>query len=126
MAGEPEGQGLPRRADEEALDPIRAYDHMADARLISEAQVCQRGRRGSPGHCMERGSSGVGEPMDGSLRRDQCRIDIGTETVTLAVDAQDLAFWDAAAASFEVEMTDTPSRSARASNSSILTFAQYL
>jgi len=39
MAGEPEGQGLPRRADEEALDPIRADDHMADARLISEAQV---------------------------------------------------------------------------------------
>src|SRR5262245_19015687 len=75
MAGEPEGQGLPRRAHEEALDPIRTDDHLTDARVISETQVCQRGRRGSLGYRMERWRPGPGEPMDGSLRRGQRRID---------------------------------------------------
>jgi len=75
MTGEPEGQGAPRRSDEEARGPIGVDDDLPDARMISEAQVCQRRRRGSLRHRMERGGSRIGEPLDGSLRRDQGRID---------------------------------------------------
>lgn len=41
MAGEPEGQGAPRRADEETLDAIRAEDDLPDARLINEVHICR-------------------------------------------------------------------------------------
>ena len=54
---------------------IGADDDLPDAGVISQPQVCQRRRRGPLRQRIEHGGARIGEPLDGSLRRDQGRID---------------------------------------------------
>jgi hypothetical protein len=54
---------------------IWPYDDLPDARLLNQTHVCERRRWGFLRQRMEHGGPWIGDPVDGSLRRDQGRID---------------------------------------------------